>query len=72
MEDIDLKEQKLTVKAKNKLVKEKIIPNILMEELSFLSNCDGNDFLFNQKAFLQVGKPLTITGEIILPKDSKK
>lgn len=49
VEDIDLKEQKLTVKAKNKLVKEKIIPNILMEELSFLSNYDGNDFLFTPK-----------------------
>ena len=49
MEDIDLKEQKLTVKAKNKLVKEKIIPNILIEELSFLSNFDGNDFLFTPK-----------------------
>ncbi len=72
VEDIDLKEQKLTIKAKNKLVKEKIIPNILIEELSFLSNYNGGDFIFTQKVSLQVGKRLMIIEEIILPRDSKK
>jgi integrase len=49
VEDIDLKEKKLTVKAKNKLVKEKIIPNILMDELSFLSKYESKQFLFTPK-----------------------
>ncbi len=49
VEDINLKEKTLTVKAKNKLVKEKIIPNILIEELDFIKNYNPNDFLFTPK-----------------------
>lgn len=49
VEDINLREKKLTVKAKNKLVKEKIIPNILIDELSFLSKYEGKHFLFTPK-----------------------
>ena len=49
VEDINLKEKKLTVKAKNKLIKEKIIPNILIEELSFLSKFENSHFLFTPK-----------------------
>jgi integrase len=49
VEDINLREMKLTVKAKNKLVKEKIIPSILVEELSFLSKYKDSDFLFTPK-----------------------
>jgi integrase len=49
VEDINFKEQTLTVKAKNKLVKEKIIPNILMEELSFLAKYNPSDFIFTPK-----------------------
>ena len=49
VEDINLKAQTLSVKAKNKLVKEKIIPNILIKELSFLSNYNPTDFIFSPK-----------------------
>ncbi len=49
VEDINLKEKTLTVKAKNKLVKEKIIPNILLEELDFIKNYNPNDFVFTPK-----------------------
>lgn len=49
VEDINLKAQTLSVKAKNKLVKEKIIPSILMKELSFLSNYNPTDFIFSPK-----------------------
>lgn len=49
VEDINLKAQTLSVKAKNKLVKEKIIPSILMKELSFLSNFNSTDFIFSPK-----------------------
>ena len=49
VEDINFKEQTLSVKAKNKLVKEKIIPNILMEELSFLSKYNPSDLIFTPK-----------------------
>ena len=50
VEDINLKERKLTVKAKNKLVKEKIIPSILIDELAFISKHKSSDFLFTPKA----------------------
>ena len=49
VEDINFKEQTLNVKAKNKLVKVKIIPNLLMEELSFLSKYNPSDFIFTPK-----------------------
>ena len=49
VEDINLREMKLTVKAKNKLVKEKIIPAKLIDELSFLSNYKNSDFIFTPK-----------------------
>jgi integrase len=44
--DLDLKDKKLYVKAKNKLVKIKIIPDILLEQLPDLSNLNKEDFLF--------------------------
>src|SRR5690606_5689409 len=54
VEDINLRENKLTVKAKNKLVKEKIIPSILADELSFLSDYQIDNYLFTPS-----GKPDT-------------
>ena len=44
--DINLKDKTLTVKAKNKLVKQKIIPQILIDELSDLSKYGKDDFIF--------------------------
>jgi integrase len=44
--DIDLIDKKLYVKAKNKPVKIKIIPDILIKQLPNLSNLNKNDFLF--------------------------
>ncbi|BCY28377.1 tyrosine-type recombinase/integrase [Flavobacterium okayamense] len=52
VEDINLRENKLTVKAKNKLVKEKIIPSILADELSFLSDYQIDNYIFTPS-----GKP---------------
>ncbi len=45
--DINLKEKTLTVKAKNKLLKQKIIPKILIDELPDLSPYHIDDFVFS-------------------------
>ncbi|MFM7017726.1 tyrosine-type recombinase/integrase [Flavobacterium sp.] len=44
--DLDIKDKKLYVRAKNKLVKIKIIPEILIKDLPDLSLMNKNDFLF--------------------------
>ena len=44
--DIDIKDKKLYVKAKNKAVKIKIIPEILIKELPNLSELNKDSFLF--------------------------
>jgi integrase len=46
--DIDIQDKKLYVKAKNKPVKIKIIPEILLEELPDLSNFKPTSFLFGR------------------------
>lgn len=45
--DLDIEDKKLTVKAKNKVVKIKIIPDLLIELLPDLSEMDKNHFLFS-------------------------
>ena len=45
VKDIDLKQRKLYVRAKNKAVKTKIIPEILIKDLK-LENLNANDLLF--------------------------
>lgn len=50
VEDIDIKDKKLYVKAKNSPVKIKIIPEILLEQLPDLSDKDPKSFLFTQNA----------------------
>jgi integrase len=44
--DLDLKDKKLYVRAKNQPVKTKIIPNILLDKLSGLEKLDSNALLF--------------------------
>lgn len=44
--DLDIADRKLYVKAKNKAVKIKIIPEILLKELPDLSGIDKNQYLF--------------------------
>ena len=44
--DIDLIDKKISVRAKNKAVKTKIIPNILIEQLPDISKMDKNHYLF--------------------------
>jgi len=46
IEDIDIHDKKLYVRAKNKLVKVKIIPDILLEELPDLSTLKKSNYLF--------------------------
>jgi integrase len=46
VEDIDLKDRKLYVKAKNSPVKTKIIPEILIKDLPDLSKINRTDFVF--------------------------
>jgi integrase len=46
IEDIDIVGKRIYVKAKNKLVKTKIIPEILLKELPNLDNKDKKHFLF--------------------------
>ncbi|NHM05704.1 site-specific integrase [Flavobacterium sp. CYK-4] len=46
VEDLDLKDRKLYVKAKNIPVKIKIIPEILLNDLPDLSKANRNDFVF--------------------------
>ena len=50
--DINLNEKTLTVKAKNKILKQKIIPEMLLDALPDLSKFDKDDFLFTPN-----GKP---------------
>ena len=49
VEDIDIKDKKLYVKAKNSPVKIKIIPDILINQLPDLTTKEGKSFLFTQK-----------------------
>ncbi|WP_272151543.1 tyrosine-type recombinase/integrase [Tenacibaculum aiptasiae] len=49
VEDVDIIDKKLYVKAKNSPVKIKIIPEILLKQLPDLSNKDPKSFLFTQK-----------------------
>ncbi|WP_232623084.1 tyrosine-type recombinase/integrase [Pareuzebyella sediminis] len=51
IKDIDLEGRELSVKAKNKPVKTKIIPDILFEELPDLSRFNQEDFLFTMDGF---------------------
>ena len=44
--DLDIKDKKIYVRAKNKPVKIKIIPEILIEDLPDLSKLNNDDFLF--------------------------
>jgi integrase len=44
--DLDIKDKKLYVRAKNKLVKIKIIPEILIKDLPDLNQMNNDDFLF--------------------------
>lgn len=46
IEDIDVEDKKLYLKAKNKMVKIKIIPEMLLEELPDLSEMNRKHFLF--------------------------
>jgi integrase len=44
--DLNIKDKKMQIQAKNKLVKEKIIPNILFNKLPDLTGFSPEDFLF--------------------------
>jgi hypothetical protein len=44
--DLDIKDKKLYVRAKNKAVKIKIIPKILIKDLPDLSSMNKDEFLF--------------------------
>ncbi|WP_435137270.1 tyrosine-type recombinase/integrase [Formosa sp. A9] len=46
--DIDLKDKKIYIRAKNQPVKIKIIPDILINQLPDLSHCSKDDFLFTE------------------------
>jgi integrase len=46
IKDINIAEKLIYVRAKNKAVKTKIIPQILLDELPNLENYDGNSYLF--------------------------
>ena len=46
VKDIDVKDKKVYLKAKNKAVKIKIIPDILIDDLPDLSKMDKNHYLF--------------------------
>lgn len=50
VEDIDVKDKKLYVKAKNSPVKIKIIPDILLKQLPDLTQKSAKSFLFTQNA----------------------
>jgi integrase len=51
IKDVDIKEGKLYVRAKNKPVKIKIIPEILINDLPNLTNSDPESFLFTPNGF---------------------
>jgi integrase len=63
IKDIDIADKKIYVKAKNKKVKIKIIPEILLNLLPDLSNCDQEHFLFT---------PYEIGGEWDVPERDKR
>lgn len=44
--DLNVLERKMTLRAKNKVVKVKLIPEILLKDLPDLSNCNSDDYLF--------------------------
>jgi len=46
IKDINLKQQTISFKAKNKALKTKIIPSILMEDLKIIGNLNSEDYLF--------------------------
>lgn len=60
---MDVKDKKIYVKAKNKPVKIKIIPEILIKDLPDLSMMNREDFLF---------KPKTIGGEWIATENNRR
>jgi integrase len=47
--DISLEDKTLYVKAKNKAVKLKIIPDIMIKELEFLKDCNQDHYIFTSK-----------------------
>ena len=49
--DINLQEQTISFKAKNKNLKTKIIPDILLKDIPDLSNIDPEAFLFTPEKF---------------------
>lgn len=49
IEDLDVVEKRIYIRAKNKLVKTKIIPDILLEQLPNLENENKKHFLFTPK-----------------------
>jgi hypothetical protein len=51
IKDVDLKEGRLYIKAKNKAVKIKILPDILKKEMPDLLGMDPNSFLFTPDGF---------------------
>lgn len=51
VKDIDLNDKKLYVKTKNKPLKIKIIPDILLDELPDLSKLDQDNYLFTPNGF---------------------
>ena len=61
--DLDIKDKKLYVKAKNKLVKIKIIPEILVKDLPDLSQMNKEDYLFT---------PSKIGGEWIATENNRR
>ena len=61
--DLDIKDKKLYVRAKNKAVKIKIIPEILISDLPDLSSMNTDDFLFT---------PSKIGGEWIATENNRR
>jgi integrase len=50
IEDIDVVDKKLTVKAKNQALKTKRIPQIMLDEMPDISNYNKKDYLFNMNS----------------------
>ena len=61
--DLDIKDKKLYVRAKNKAVKIKIIPEILIKDLPDISSMNKDDFLFT---------PNTIGGKWIATENNRR
>jgi integrase len=53
VKDVDLIDRRLYVRAKNKPVKIKIIPELLCEELSFLNKCEKDNYIFTPEGYGQ-------------------